>query len=79
VREADDRADRDVRAVQDPLGPPHVDRPHADARDVVLRGQPAAVVDERVIELRPKQRVVDRLGDVALGELREIEGHAWPT
>ena len=45
-----------------------VGRPDADGRDVVLGRQPAAVLDERVVELGPQQGVVDRLGDVALGQ-----------
>ena len=53
-------------------GPPDVGRPDADRRDVVLGRQPAAVLDERVVELRPQQRVVDRLGDVALGQVVSI-------
>ena len=66
-----DRPDRDVGAGEDRRRPADVGRPDADRGDVVLGRQPAAVLDERVVELRPQQRVVDRLGDVALGEVVE--------
>ena len=68
VREADGGADRDVGPFEDRPGAPDVGRPHAHGGDVVLRGQPAAVLDERVVELRPQERVVDRLGDVVFGQ-----------
>ena len=71
VREADRRPDRDVGAGEDRRRPADVGRPDADRGDVVLRRQPAAVLDERVVELRPQQRVVDGLGDVALGQAVE--------
>ena len=70
VREADRRADRDVGPGQDRAARGNVGRPDADRRDVVLGGQPAAVLDERVVQLGPEQRMVDRLGDVALGQVR---------
>ena len=38
-------------------------------------GQPAAGLDEGVVELRAKQRVIDRLGDVAIGQVVDGEGH----
>jgi hypothetical protein len=41
-----------------------VDWSHADGRHVVFGGEPAAVLDERVIELGPQQAMVDRLRDV---------------
>ena len=68
-----DRADRDVGAGEDRHGPADVGRPDADRGDVVLGRQPAAVLDERVVELGPQQRVVDRLGDVALGQGVDVE------
>ena len=61
--------DRDVRPVEDRPGPADVGRPDADRRHVVLGRKPAAVLDERVVELGPQERVVDRLGDVALGQV----------
>ena len=76
VREADRRADRDVRPGRG--WPPHAatsaGRTQTDATSYA-GGQPAAGLDERVVELRPKQRVVDRLGDVALGQVVDGEGH----
>ena len=39
--------------------------PDADGRDVVLRSEPAAVLDGNVIQLGTQQGVVDRLRDVA--------------
>ena len=43
-------------------------RTHTDATSYsAARRQPS--VDERVVQLRPQQRVVDRLGDVALGQV----------
>ena len=38
------------------------------------RREPAAVLDERIVQLRPEQRVVDRLGDVAVGQGGDREG-----
>ena len=70
-----DGPDRDVGAGEDRRGPGDVDRSDADRGDVVRGGEPAAVLDERVVELRPQQRVVDRLGDVALGQRRRSRGH----
>ena len=68
VREADGRPDGDVGAGEDGLGARDVRRPDAHARDVVLGRQPAAVLDERVVELGTQQRVVDRLRDVPFGQ-----------
>ena len=74
VREADRRADRDGRPVQDLPGPDDIGGPHADGRDVIGQRQPAAGLHEGVVELRPEQRVVDRLGDVAVGQGVDREG-----
>ncbi len=75
VREADDGPDRDIGPLEDRPGPGHVRRPDADRRHVVLGGQAAAVLDERVVQLRTEQRVIDRLGDVALGQVLDAERH----
>ena len=55
--------------------PDHVDGADADRGDVVLGSQPAAVLDERVVELGAQQRMIDRLRDVALGQGVEIDRH----
>ncbi len=68
VGETDDRADGDVGVVKKRRCPDHVDGAHADRGHVVLGSQPAAVLDERVVEFGAQQRVVDRLRDVALGQ-----------
>src|SRR6185436_11121388 len=52
-----------------------VDRPNTDRGHVVLAGQPAAGLDELVVKLGPQERVVDRLGDVALRQCLDSEGH----
>ena len=75
MREADRRADLDVGPGEDRDSAADVDRPDADRGDVVLGGQPAARLDEGVVELRPQQRMVDRLRDVALGQVVDGEGH----
>ena len=49
-------------------------RTQTDATSYV-GGEPAARLDERVVELRAQQRVVDRLGDVAVGQVVDGEGH----
>ena len=69
VREADRRADRDVRAAP---GSPARDGRRPAGRTPTRRRtrRPAgrSSVEERVVELGPQQRVVDRLGDVAVGQ-----------
>jgi sugar phosphate isomerase/epimerase len=52
---------------------PDIGRANADRGDVVLGGQPAAGLDERIVELGPEERMIDRLGDVPLGHAAE----AW--
>ncbi len=75
VREADDRPDRDIGPLEDRPGAGHVRRPDADRRHVVLSGQAAAVLNERIVELRSKKTVIDRLGDVALRQGFDAERH----
>ncbi len=75
MREADRRPDRDIGAVEDRAGAHHVRRSDTDRRDVVLGRQPAAVLDERVVELGAQQRVIDGLGDVAVGQLLDGRSH----
>ena len=62
-------------AVQDGDSAADVGRPDADGRDVVLRRQTAARLDERVVELRTEQRMVDGLRDLCVGEVVERRGH----
>jgi hypothetical protein len=75
VREADDGPDLDVGPGQEGSRAPDVDRPDADRGDVVAGRQSAALLDERVVELRPQQGVVDRLGDLPLGQVLDGECH----
>ena len=75
MREADHGPDRDVGSLEDGLGAADVGRSDADRRDVVLGGETAAVLDELVVELGSQQRVVDRLGDVALGQGVDGKAH----
>ena len=75
VRKADGRPDRDVGAVEDRARTGDVGRPDADRGHVVGQGEPAAGLDEGVVELRPQERVVDRLGDVAVGQVVDGQRH----
>ena len=59
--------------------PGDVGRPDADRGDVVGEREPAAGLDEGVVELRAEQRVVDRLGDVAVGQGRRSKGSSVLT
>ena len=79
VRKADRRADGDVGAGQDRLRPAHVGGPAAHRGDVVLGREPATGLDERVVQLGPEQRVVDRLGDVAFGQGSRWKGSSSLT
>ena len=75
VREADHGPDRDVRAARIAAARrTSAGRTQTDATSY-SSGEPAAGLDERVVELGPQQRVVDRLGDVALGQGLDGEGH----
>ena len=79
VREADGRPHRDIGARRgSPRRAATSAGPDAHGRDVVLRGQAAAGLHEGVVQLGPEQAVVDGLGDVALGEVGDREGHVAP-
>ena len=77
VREANDRAHLHVRAAHHLNGTSHVRGAHRHRGHVVLQGEPDVVLEELVVELRTQQRVVDRLGDLAIGQpledLRRVE------
>ena len=74
VREADHRADGHVGPPKDRGSTPNVHGTDADRGHVVLRRQPAAGLDERVVQLRLQQGVVDRLRQLALGDGVHGEG-----
>jgi hypothetical protein len=74
VRKADGRADRHVGPVENALRAADVGRTHAHGRDVVGRRQAATGLDERIVELRTQQGVIDRLRDVALGQTVDQQG-----
>ena len=74
MREADHRADGHVGPPKDRGRTPNVHGTDADRRDVVLRRQPAAGLDERVVQLRLQQGVVDRLRQLVLGDGVHGEG-----
>src|SRR4029079_11060331 len=77
--EPDDGPDGNVGPDEDRDRPPHVDRANADRRDVVLGREMATLLDERVVQFRAKQRVVDRFRDLALGKAGDSERHARHT
>ena len=66
VREADDGRDEHVRAGDELRCGSDVGGPDGGRRDVVAERQLDALADGGEVELRPQQRVVDRLGDVAV-------------
>jgi len=72
--EAHGRADRHVGSVEDALGPADVCRTHAHRRDVVGRRKAATRLDERIVKLGAQQGMVDRLGDVPLGQVGDQQG-----
>ena len=68
VRKADNGADLDVRSIEQRARARHIAGTNRGGRDIVAGRQLAAVRDEGVIELGPQQRVVDRLGDLRVGQ-----------
>ena len=75
MRKPDRRSDLDVRAVQDGPGPEDVGRADTHGRHVVAGRQPAAILDERVVQFGAQEGMVDRLGDVTVGQSIDAQGH----
>ena len=75
VRKSDDSPDRNGAACQQIASAFDVARPRANGSDVVLHCKHASGLDRCVIELRLQERVIDRLGDVAVAELFEKRAH----
>ena len=75
VRKTDHRPNGDRAARQQVACTLDVPRAHANGGDVVRCSQPAPALDERIIELRLQERMVDRLGNVQVAEPVEKRGH----